>query len=233
MALPTFVAAGATNASIGDLALALPAGLAADDILIAAIECAAADTAVLPGGWAHVTGSPIATATGTKLNVAWKRAGGSESAPTFTDAGDHQAGALVAVRGCITTGNPWDVVNTSVLDASDTAVAFPSVTTTVADCLVLNIIANGRDVDTTTGIGSWTNAALANLTERLDFWSSLGSGGGVGLATGEAAAAGVVGQTTATLAGGAGTQAHMTLALKPPTPAAGGNRSNRMLVGVG
>ena len=49
---------------------------------------------------------------------------------------------------------------------------------------------------------AFTNAALASIAERVDNWVSSGTGGGIGAATGEKAAAGAVGATTATLVTG-------------------------------
>ena len=45
---------------------------------------------------------------------------------------------------------------------------------------------------------AWTNANLANLTERFDNGSTTGNGGGVGMATGENATPDAVGTTSAT-----------------------------------
>lgn len=145
-------------------------------------------------------------------------------------AGSSLIAQIVTYRGCITTGNPWDVVSTSANDSADTALAATGATTTVADTLVA-IIA-GAHVNT--GFSAWANSDLGSVTEQSDS----GFNGGIGTnpltahiasATGTKAAAGAYGNTTATIATSA-TWAAITIALRPPATATFGNL---LLLGVG
>lgn len=217
MALPTFVAAGTVSASATAITPGIPAGSAAGDIFILAIETTVPGTVTPPGSWAHVTGSPLQVGTDCRLTVLWLRAVGSDSAPTVADTGDHQLGRMIAVRGCIATGNPWDGTPGATTDAvRSTSCSIPTITTGVADCFVVGCIST--DVPDSTGTAAFSsgaNASLANFAERVDDHTSLGDGGAVGIFTGEKATAGVVSATTATCAASA-TKAHMQIALKPP-----------------
>jgi hypothetical protein len=151
----------------------------------------------------------------TQLTVFWARASsGAMAAPTVADLGNHQLGEILTVRGCIASGDPWDVTAGDVQSTATTAVSVPGATTTVSDCLVVMIASNGFDTDIAQTSG-WANPDLANVTERGDINTALGHGGGFGFATGEKAAVGAYGATTATLAG-ASQQGRLSIALRPP-----------------
>ncbi len=216
---PTPVAVGVAASGTTAITPAFPTGIAADDILITAAECegvTAPGAYTLPSGWAHVTGSPVQEGTNTRLWVIWRRYDGVFTAPSLGDSGDHNVGQMIAVRGCPTTGNPWDVVSSAVEAVSDTSATWPGVMTTVDDTLILEIIATGADIASTAQLGALTNAAYTSITEWMDNWASSGNGGGIGMVSAVKAVKGATGQSTATLAT-ASTKCLMTLALKLAT----------------
>jgi hypothetical protein len=190
-----------------------------DDILIDVAESVGGQNITLPGGWAHVTGSPVVETTNTQLTVIWKRFVVGDTAPALAGTVDHVLGRMIAIRGCPLSGNPWNAVASSVSATSSTAVTFPGVTTTVADCLVLEILSNGADVTPagTAQIGALTNANYTSITERIDNNDPTGNGGVIGVVSGIKAPAGATGASTLTLATAA-TKAHMTLALRTAPP---------------
>jgi Putative Ig domain. len=220
MALPTFVGNGNPQASTAGFNCPWPAGHQADDIGLLVVETAN-EAVTAPSGWADVLNSPQGTGTAaaagsTRLHIFWKRAT-SNAEPTVPvpDSGDHQIARLFVFRGCINSGNPWDVTAGAVQASASTSVSMPSVTTTVANCLIVLVSSNATD--TTVGQQSGAaNAGLANLTSLYTHQSGVGVGGGYQILTGEKATAGATGATTATLAT-ASTQALLTIALKPPT----------------
>lgn len=196
MALPFIRSTGALAWGTGALNVPLPAGYFVNDILVMVAATAYGET-LNAAGWAHAPNSPSASAIGgCQLNVLWRRATGSEGAITG-DSGDHQVARIVAVGGCETTGSPWDVTNKGFTGAT-TAVTIPGATTTVADCLVLVAAAFANDINQDGFVSGWTNADLANIAEIFDNLKDVGNGGGIALITGEKAAAGLVGDTTAT-----------------------------------
>jgi hypothetical protein len=197
--LPAFVAAGPFSSGTGSGTFNLPAGYQANDIFIAFVETAD-ETVTPPSGWVEAPSSPISYTSGglTRLTVFWKRAVASEGSTAFADPGDHFATQTIAIRGCITSGNPFDVTNNG-SNGSSTGYTINGATTTVDNCLVITAIASGRDA-TSTGGFSFTNADLANLTARMGATSAAGSGGGVSAATGEKATAGTYGTTTGSFA---------------------------------
>jgi hypothetical protein len=217
-ALPTFVAAGTIASGTSDITPGLPAGWAKDDVFLVFCESGTADPApAVPTGYAHVTGSSVST-TGTRLTVFWKRATAAESAPLVADTGNHQSARMAAFRGCRTTGNPWEVTQTSTEAVVDTTGSATGPTTTQANCLIVVACTSDFDVgaDDTAGYSAFTNAALGSLTEQIDNRSAAAGGGTIGVATGTKATAGAVGATTYTLANAAN-KAHLVIALTPTT----------------
>src|SRR3990167_8400466 len=228
MALPTFVAAGGIAVSTTTITPSLPGGIATDDILFLPLETQPGQVVTIAnaagGTWTQSPDSPQDTGgvpvTGTRLTVFWSRYNGTQTAPTTDDPGNHVSGRMSAFRGCITTGDPFDVTSGGNEATEDTSVSVPGDTTTVADCLVVIFVSDGFDPasSNTAHIGSWANADLANITERTDDSRTVALGGGLATATGEKATVGAYGATTATLTD-ASAKSYVTIALKPPSGA--------------
>jgi hypothetical protein len=206
MGMPTPYAVGiAASGTTGAITPGIPAGTDANDILILLHEM---DPALNPAalgavtGYSEVLNSPSSQTGGlpTRLTVRWHRATGPESGTVSCPAvANHQSARIIGVRGCVTSGNPWNQTAASLESVSDTSVSIDGLTTTAPDCLVLAAFTTGTDVASTTHVGTWANASLANVAEQVDNWVSSGTGGGIGAATGEKATAGVVDPTTAVL----------------------------------
>jgi len=217
MAAPTVVGTGAAASSANAITPAFPGSLAVDDVLIGIGESVGGANFpnIATNGFAHIDSvSPVVQGVNTQLSVVWRRYDGVVTAHSWGDSGDHNIGRYIAIRGCPTSGNPWDVVAAAVEATSDTSATWPGVTTTVADTLVLEIIATDTDVSSTTNLGALTNGAYTSITEQMDNWIISGNGGGIGMVSAIKASAGATGASTATLAN-AGNKALMTLALKP------------------
>ena len=219
---PTFVGTGtvgSTGSTFFPILPTYPAGVEANDIALLLLENYAADGAVSPGsGYANVTGSPITDgATGTRLHVFWKRLDGTEdSGESIVNFGNHLIGIILAFRRCKQSGDPWNTVNTGSAGAAGTSLSFPTVTTTAANCMIVNIVSTGADVASTTEFSAFANAGLASITEAVDTVTSGGNGGGLGASYGIKTAAGAVAATTATAAT-SDRHAYMTLALQVGT----------------
>jgi hypothetical protein len=220
---PTIVAVGAVASSASAITPALPASIAAADILVTVAECEGVTTPgayTLPSGWAHITGSPVLQSTNTRLWVIWQRWDGVAAAPSLGDSGDHNVGRMIAIRGCPTTGNPWDSVGVATEAVSDTSAIWPGIpNVTTPDTLILEIIATGADVSSTAQLGALTNANYSSITEQMDDWILTGNGGGIGMVSATFAGPGATGQSTATMAT-ASTKALMTVAFKLATAGA-------------
>ena len=228
-AVPVFIAAGNIASNAAGISPALPAGIAAGDILLLSLETANQAISISNqngGTWTEVTGSPqgtgtAASATATCLTVFWSRYNGTQGNPTTSDSGDHQIGRITAYSGVVDSGNPWDVTAGGVEAVSDNSGDIPGATTTVANTLVVAVIATALpDATGTTNFSAWANGNLTGVTERTDNTRNSRNGGGLGIATGTKATAGAYGSTAVTCATGS-YKAMMSIALKPPAAVTG------------
>ena len=219
---PTFVAAGAVASNAAAITPALPAGIVTNDILLLFLETANQAISISNqngGTWTAVASSPQGTGTAggtaaTRLTVFWSRYNGAQGAPTTSDSGNHQVGRIIAVRGCATSGSPWDVTAGGVEATVDTSGSIPGATTTVANTLVVAAIATALpDASGTANFSAWANTNLTSVTERTDNTVTAGNGGGMAIATGAKAAAGACGNTTVTC-GTSAVKGMLSLALK-------------------
>ena len=213
---------GTVAAGTGAITPALPAGRLTDDLLLLLVETAN-EAVTLTGGdasnWLQLSSSPqgTGTAAGTaaaRLTVFYRWVTGTEAAPGVGDSGNHQIARIIAYSG-VDTSAPFNVQAGTTRTAAGTTVTFPSVVTTVADCMVLLMEAHSLPDSTSTAIVSGhTNANLSGITERLDNNTNAGNGGGISLAEGLKATAGTVGTSTATVTTSS-VGGMITLALKP------------------
>jgi hypothetical protein len=203
VAAPTVVGVSAANVNgVGAITPAFPSGYTAvtDDVALTFLECESADVVTPPSGWAVLNAQTVSTGITTKLTVLWRRLVGGDTAPSIADAGDHLIGRMMIVRGCVATGNPWNNFFGTTEPVADTTVAVPAIVTPADDCLIVAAFGTGQDVASTANASGWANPTLDGLTERMDDWTTSGTGGGFAVATGVAARAGGVAQTTANVA---------------------------------
>jgi len=223
----SYRASGNFTSSTFQITPPYPAGMQANDVCLLVVESENQAISLSSAqGFAEVPWSPQSAGTAgnnpaSRLAVYWKRTVGGDTAPTVADSGDHTTGQIHCFSGVMTSGNPWDVgAGGNDGGANDTSGSIPGATTTVDSTLVVLIISTSYNGNSTTQCSGWTNASLANLTERADDTNTVGSGGGHCLATGDLATAGTYNTTTVTLANTTYKGA-ISLALKPaPPPAA-------------
>jgi hypothetical protein len=216
---PTVVNVGTVAVGTTTITPALPASIAAGDVLLIVCESVGGQSYNLPASWAQVSSdgaavSPVVQGTNTQLTVFWRRYDGVFSAPALTGTTDHALGRMIAIRGCPQSNNPWNVVSTAVEAVSDTTAVWPGVTTTTTDTLILEIIATSADpaASSTAEIGALTNGTYTSITERIDNGDPTGNGGVIGVISGIKATSGATGGSTMTLTT-AGFKAMMTLAM--------------------
>lgn len=230
MAAPTFVTAGTFVSGTGGVSPGVPSGTTTDDIMLMLLATDG-DNVTPPSGWAHVTGSPVFANGQVEITLLWKRAGGSETAPSVADPGTEVLARTFSFRGCISSGNPWDVVGTATQSDLSNSISIPGVTTTVADtllCMFQAVSCSVGDSPTMTVTG-WANGSLTSVTERGDNYADPDGSGAfeqIALCTGVKSTTGATGTTTATLSANTTARGYIVVALKSgsaPTNAAGGN----------
>lgn len=216
---PTFVAKGAFTSGAAALAVPAPAGIQANDFLLLKVE-SANEAITSPGGdWVELpTDSPqftgtAATAGGVRLALFYKFTTGTETDVTIADSGNHTTAIMSAYRG-VDRNSPIHVSAGSVDAAATTSVSCPAVTTTINNCLIVNIIGLDKDLADSDTLASVANASLGSVTEQHDQTVSTGVGGGIAFITGTLDTAGNSGNTTAT-GDTSTTHAYITVALAP------------------
>ncbi|TVR53205.1 MAG: PASTA domain-containing protein, partial [Puniceicoccaceae bacterium] len=198
----TYAGAGAPAASTGPVTLPLPEGLLPGDTLITFLQTSGPhiyleDTA--GGRWLALARRlwPEPAGSGDNkvhLTAYYSRYDGIQGAPTTNDSGDHQLGVILAFRGVVNNGVPWDAVDSNTRDDLSTSGFIPGATTSVPNTLVVGAMATALpDANGSNNFSGWSPriAGMTNLTERVDVSTSAGNGGALGIATADFAPAGV------------------------------------------
>ena len=215
--LPTYQAQTAITGTTGSNSPPWPTHLT-DDIALYMIQTVGAQAANLsvPAGFVEIAHFETGSGTnGSRITVFWCRATSAAMAtPTCADAGDHIISQIMTFRGCVTSGNPWNVYSGGVKDPASTSCPYPDLTTTLNNCLI--VLIGTRDATGTGAAWSSTlaNANLTGLVEKSDAGSVVGVGGGLTVGNGAKATAGAVGVTTSTVT--SSINAMMMIALKGP-----------------
>ena len=218
---PAFQAVGAQIASTGATVSAVWPTHLINDIGLVVIETSGNSANLTPpAGWAALPGTPVtdvATTAGSKLHVWWKRAASAAEAAVATGAGtDHVLARLYTFRGCVTTGNPWNVITTGTKTTASTTATVPALTTTLDDTLITMIVGRPDDTASTTHFGVPVNANLTGLAEHGEAGTTSGNGGGFVVSSGVKALPGATGTSTLTKTVST-TDTYVVLALKAPT----------------
>lgn len=211
-----FRAAGTQFANAAAVSAPLPAGATAGDFNLLVVETSNEPLPALTG-WSGVGAGSInvAVTSVTSLTARYRIMVGGDTAPTVPDSGDHQVGRIFGLSG-VDTASPFDGTPVFSTDSgASTTVNFPTLTTTVADCMIVHVVVSGFDNATSQVTGAGTNAALTGLANRGNGWVTTGLGGGYAVITGVKAAAGAIGTTTVTHTTTGHPRALLTFALKP------------------
>lgn len=212
---PFYKAHGPQRDGTGALTLSWPAHEIGDVALLIIESGAAGLGLATASGFVQVADSPQTT--DASLSVYWARATSTSMADVVTNApGNHAVGVIMTFRGCVGSGDPWNVTAGDADTSADTAIDIPGDTTTVDNCLVVAISTTGQDIDSAARFidSSWANADLANLRERMDNVRTPGNGGGFGVVTGDKESAGSYRTATGALLV-TSVQSRLSIALKP------------------
>lgn len=204
-----------TGTSAQGVSCSAPTRAAGDKLYF--VHCSNGQNAVTaPTGYASVTNSPqhdAASGANARLSV-FERIATNTSADDGTVADVAGDGAKLGFIVCVGNATNGTLVTAGATAAASATVTFPSVDTTGSNnCLILNILActlttNGAKAT------SWSNADLPDIEQAVDFFTTLSSSG-VCVFSGTCATGKVVAQTSATLSAATGTQALITIAVKP------------------
>lgn len=178
----------AASTPITAIVLAKPAGLTTNDVLLAAVIVHGTPTITPPTGWTLIRSD--VNGTDLKQAVYWHLAGGSEPS-TYTFSFSVPVSATVAgiaAYSGVNTTTPIDV-SAGQANASSSSITAPSVTTTVANTMIVGIFGLDNDATFTPPSG---------MTERWDVDVQGTSDGGSEAADVAKATAGATGTKVAT-----------------------------------
>lgn len=216
MAAPTYVNKSAFASGVAGLTVGAVPNVVADDLILLFCE-SSAQAVTTPSGYTIAPSSPqqyvVEAGIGVRLSIFYRWATGADSTTTVADSGNHTCAIKMAYRGVDKT-SPFNANAGSATIGGTTSVVLPSVTTTVADCLIVLAAATDRDAASTNEIPALTNANLSSITERHDESVTAGNGGGLVISDGVKATAGATGTSTVT-ASFTSSRAYITLALAP------------------
>lgn len=182
--MPWALTSGAASNGTGNVTPGVPTGYASGDFLFIVTESYGGQAVAPPAGWTEEAWSPI-DQTDTRLHVFWKRASGSESAPTVLDSGDHTISQMFMVKGVVGTGSPFRNVTGSTGAASATG-DFDAVAADLGDFVVM-ILGHGRDNSGSVLSGEVAFTNIDYSSQRtLENVSNTGNGGGFLIAAGAA-----------------------------------------------
>ena len=197
-------AVGATASSAGgaNATITLPTH-ATDDILLIFVEnYTDADLTFNQNtaGFAKLTRLYGSAGVARNLAIYWVRATSSSmTSPSVTCSTNHQICTSMSISGCITTGNPWDISATQDISTSTSSFTWPTITTTVANTLIVCAGASTRD-NTGQWLSSEANSNLTSVTEQYDDSITTNAGGGLAIWTGLSGSAQAIGSGSATAA---------------------------------
>ena len=222
--IPRITALGTFTAGAGGtLFPGQPAHLT-NDILVMVVTTANQAIPSWPAGWTEFTNSPQGTGTagaigGVRISAAWKRcASASETAPQLNAGTMNYVGARIfGVRGCITTGNPFDVTVGGVQASATNSYTMPSATTTVPNCLIAYMGAFDQDNAAANQLvmGTVPSGLDSGWDKIVESFTTTGTGGGLGVMYGAKKAAGAAGTASVLIVALTGTAAYLTVAFKP------------------
>lgn len=221
---PTWVSTGTPAfANTGSFTPGIPSGHQADDILILQVYRTVAPST--PTGYTLLEGLFG------EMTVYWKRAtSSSETAPTLdVQVGGNEAGAIMyCFRGCVTTGDPWELKATNQDTDATNPVVTASLTPTLDQTLMFAMFQNGvdnvsaprcsqfrwDDDESAYVAGNTAGNGVEYMTVVADQWSAQGNGLGFAAMVGEKRKAGAAGTGKLDYLGGGETTESLVLNLK-------------------
>lgn len=212
-----YKAIGTGVGGVGAINVAWPAGHAAGDYGVLAVETGA-QALTEPSGWS-LLGYAVGQGTTSRLTLFERFAtSGAESDAAVPDSGDHQYGVIITFDS-IDTSEPVVGIGGGSTGGSPTTIPLGPLYCPVDGCTVVDIATWASD-SAGPFASAYTRAGLDTPTERFDAGTTHGNGGGIVIGTGTKTTAGFLESGSFTYSSGANS-AQLSLVLQPPqTPAA-------------
>jgi hypothetical protein len=211
MSVPYYNDKGTLAATASSTGIAVPyfSSPSADDIALIAVMNKSAAVWNTPSGWSVLSDS------GNSM-VFWKRLAGTESGSvtlTHVGASGFVIGIMYQIKGCVTSGNPFEAY-AHVSPGSSYSIAINNITTLGVDRFALNVATSDDDRS--------SNNDAATYSELAEDGTTTGSDGQIDLYGANRPTAGAVGSDSYTTTVLATAESH-TFAMKPYVPPGYGN----------
>ena len=152
------VSFGSNNASTTSIVLNRPSGTLAGDVMLASLDVRGTSTVTAPAGWTLVRTDTFTSSL--RMHVYWRLATGSDPATwTWTFSGSRLAVGVIHAYSGVNTTTPIDASGGQAAASSSTTATAPSITTTVANTMLVSFFANMSN-------STWTPPA--GFVERAD-----------------------------------------------------------------
>jgi hypothetical protein len=175
--VPQAASSSGSSSSRTSITLARPVGTAAGQVMVASIVSNSDDPVSAPAGWTLVRADTIPGVLGQTVYV--KVAGAAEPSSYTWRLSDYRrvAGGITTYGGVDTT-HPIDVQAAAVMGGAGTALTAPSLTTTVADTLLIHVGAISAEGTLTppSGMTERWEAASPNFSNSRDVLASASDG---------------------------------------------------------
>ncbi len=173
-----------------------PSGAVDGDILLVVLMSGNVETiSTYPSGFSEIQAASDSSSLTRQTWAWWRRSGGGAANYTFTYSGNQfHGGVMYAISGAKTSGSPINALGITGGSGASATVTAPTITTTVANCLLVGGFQVGDD--------RTYSGYTAPLVEDADIIST-GNATSIATASGIQAAAGASGSKSATASGSA------------------------------
>ncbi len=152
------VSSGSNNASATSIVLNRPAGTLAGDVMLASLDVRGTSTVTAPAGWTLIRTDTYTSSL--RMHVYWRLATGSDPATwTWTFSGSRLAAGVIHAYSGVNATTPIDASGGQPAAAPSPTSTAPSITTTVANTMLVAFYANLANT-------TWTPPA--GFVERAD-----------------------------------------------------------------
>lgn len=170
----SYVGKGAFASGTSGISLTIPSGYQENDLLICLVE-SANQAVTIPDGWTECPSSPVSYGTanavgGVRLTMFYKFASSSESTLSVADSGNHTTGVMLCFRG-VNQSQPFNASSSDYESSAVSALSCPSVTTTVANSMILNAMAYDIDLATSSIFTNFKNENLAPQSFPSEYYN--------------------------------------------------------------
>ena len=196
---PPFVAAGAVSkVSSGDMTPGLPSGWAAGDVHLLAAIAQEGEALSVAGYTVIYNNENNDGGNHARPSIWWRRAVGGDAAPTVSGATSGAMSAIFGFRGCVASGDPYNMASEN-LPAGSLTATWNTITPGSANDMIVAILCH-EDPFSAPSVSNYSGSNPTLAEGFDDFQSAGGSWSGIAMAYGISNTGAATGSRTAAIA---------------------------------